>query len=334
MNTMPSDARRQQTLKALPPLRTPTWLRGGHLQTIWAKALREAQPSYRRELHHDRTGQTQVAYDWVDSSKPSAPVVVLFHGLEGSSHSHYARALMSQIEKRNWQGCVAHFRGCGGVPNTAPVAYHCGDSAEIAHMLKVVHQAHPQRPLFAVGVSLGGNALAKYAAEQGNSALCQAAAVISAPVDLPVASTALDQGLSYYLYNPYFLKTLLPKVKAEAPAYSGIDLNSVMHSRSLGDFDNRFTAPVHGFHDRYDYYRQSAAKPLLPEITIPTLLLNARNDPFMPASALPDYADVSAQVYLLQPAEGGHAGFIDSQQGVNLQWLPNTVLRFFELSQD
>jgi predicted alpha/beta-fold hydrolase len=327
---MPSEQQRKQRLAALPPYRSPVWLKGGHAQTIWAKTRLPPAPPYRRQVLTDSTGQTAIPYDWIDSDCADAPLLVLFHGLEGSSHSHYARALMQAVAERGWQGCVAHFRGCGGIANTAPIAYHSGDSAEIGHYLATLRRLHPQRPLYAAGVSLGGNALAKYLGETGDAALCDAAAVISAPVDLPAASVALERGLSRRLYAPYFLHTLLPKVRAEAAQYPPFDLNAVLKSRSLGDFDNAFTAPVHGFADKNDYYRRAAAKPLLRHILKPTLLLNAQNDPFMPAAALPGIHDVSEQVYLHQPPQGGHVGFVSGSGRGHLRWLPETLLAFFE----
>ncbi len=329
---MPSEAARNTLIAALPPLHTPAWLAGGHAQTIWAKTRQPPLPAYRRVLYPDSSGQTQVAGDWVDSPQAEAPLLVLFHGLEGSSHSHYARALMRAVTRRGWAGCVLHFRGCGGVPNTAAVAYHSGDSAEIGHNLALLRRLEPQRPLLAVGVSLGGNALAKYLGEQGDAALCDAAAVVSAPLDLPAAGAALEQGWARRLYTPYFLRTLLPKVAAEAAQYPAADLAAVRRSRHLGDFDDAFTAPVHGFADKHDYYRRAQAKPLLGGIRRPTLLLNARNDPFMPAHALPHAAQVSDAVYLLQPDQGGHVGFVSGPGLGHIDWLPHTLLTFFELS--
>lgn len=329
---MPSEPVRQTLLAQLPPYRSPPWLPGGHLQTLWAKTRQPLRPPYRRELFADSSGQTQVAYDWVDSAHTNTPLVVLFHGLEGSSDSHYARALMHAVRRRGWQGCVVHFRGCGGVPNTAPLAYHSGDSTEIGHYLATLRRVQPQRRLCAAGVSLGGNALAKYLGETGTAALCDAAAVISAPLDLPAAGAALEHGLSRRLYAPYFLRTLLPKVRAETGHYPCFDLQAALRSRSLGDFDHAFTAPVHGFADKDDYYRRAAAKPLLRSIHRPTLVLNAQNDPFMPAAALPSVTDVSEHIHLLQPSHGGHAGFVSGSGTGHIRWLPETVLTFFELN--
>lgn len=302
--------------------RAPWWLPGGHAQTIIPKFVRQPPLAYRRELRSDSTGKTQVAYDWVDGD-PQAPLVVLFHGLEGSSNSHYALALAHAAKRRGWRYVVAHYRSCGGVDNTAPVFYHSGDSAEISFVLSRLQQENPV--LFAVGVSLGGNALAKYLGETPQAA-CTAAAVVSAPLDLPAASIALEQPLARRLYAPYFLNTLIPKARALADTASATQWQCC---RTLTEFDNLFTAPLHGFADAADYYRRASAKPLLRDITTPTLIVNARNDPFMPAAALPTAEDVSSTVTLLQPDSGGHVGFFDAKRSNKLSWLPETVLDFF-----
>ena len=311
----------------LPAYRPPFWLHGGHLQSIWPKLVRIGSPAYRRELLPDSLGATEVAYDFVDGKRPDAPLLMLFHGLEGSSASHYARALMFAAQRHGWHGVVAHFRSCGEVENRAPVFYHSGDSAEVAHMLQLMHSRYPR--IFAVGISLGGNALAKYLAEQGNRAIPQAAAVVSAPLDLTAASHRLERGLSKMLYAPYFLRSLLPKAAACAARFPQIDAATVQAVANLTDFDNAFTAPVHGFADAADYYRRASAKPLLHQIAVPTLILNALNDPFIPAESLPKAGDVSPSVTLLQPEYGGHAGFPGT---ADLDWLPDTVLRYFDLA--
>lgn len=306
-----------------PSPNTPFWLNNGHADTLYAKFLQRPAPGYRRELLPDSTGKTQVAYDFIDSPHPQAPLVVLFHGLEGSSRSHYAVELMHAVRAKGWHGVVAHFRSCGGQTNTAPVFYHLGDSAEIAHTLQTLSARYPK--IYAAGVSLGGNALAKYLGEQGSSALPRAAAVISAPIDAEAAGKRFEHGLTRLLYTRYFLNSLLPKARR-----AGFQTAFASGCRTLGEFDDRFTAPLHGFKDRHDYYRRSACKPWLNRIDTPLLLLNARNDPFLPAAALPTPEDVSPAVTLLQPEHGGHVGFVSRDQGrLNLQWMPQTVLHYF-----
>lgn len=295
----------------LPPL----WLRGGNWETVYAKSLQAAAPPYRRELILDRFGEDLVAYDFVDAADKDAPCVVLLHGLEGSSMSHYAVEMMLAARARGWHGVVAHFRSCGGVASRR--LYHSGDSPEVAHMLNVLAQRYAC--LLVVGVSLGGNVLAKYLGEYGDKALPRAAAVVSSPVRLAAAGDALEKGLPRLLYTPYFLRTLMTKVP-----HSGKRL------LSLAEFDNRFTAPMHGFLDKDDYYARASAMPFLRDVTVPTLLLNARNDPFFPASFLPTREEVSGSVLLLQPKRGGHAGFVSGSGRGHLRWLPENVLRFFE----
>ena len=314
----------------LPEYQCPTWLKmGGHVQTIYPKLLADANITYRRQLFWDSRKQTQVAYDFVDASDKNTPLVVLLHGLEGSSQSHYALALMAAVKQKQWQGVVVHYRGCGGVVNTSDKAYHSGDSLECQWVLQQLRQHYPTQKLFVMGVSLGGNVLAKYLAETGEKALPDAAAVVSAPLDLNMASVALEHGLSKQLYAPYFLRSLLPKALSEQHKHPHLNWAKLQQSRSLKQFDEHYTAPVHGFDNADAYYRLSSAKPLLRQIQIPTLLLNAQNDPFLPANALPQQNDVASCVTLLQPKEGGHVGFVSGSFPGNIQWLPQTVLTFF-----
>ncbi|WP_416191506.1 YheT family hydrolase [Neisseria sp. CCUG12390] len=312
-------------MNLFPPPNTPFWLRNGNAETLFAKALQGKPPVYRRELLPDSTGQTQVAYDFVDAADPDAPLVVLFHGLEGSSRSHYSVELMKAVQSRGWHGVVAHFRGCGGIANTAPVFYHSGDSAEIGFVLNTLAQRYAT--VYAVGVSLGGNALAKYLGEQGDAALPEAAAAVSAPVDLAAAGTRFDKGTTRLLYTRYFLDSLIPKAEAFAHFQTASPLKNC---KTLGDFDDLFTAPLHGFADRHDYYRRSSCKPFLKTVAKPLLLLNAVNDPFLPPEVLPTPADVSDSVTLLQPPHGGHVGFVSKDKGrLNIEWLPRTLLDYF-----
>lgn len=297
------------------PLVSPAWLRNGHTQTLYAKLIQSPTPNYRRELIADSYGEDLVAYDFIDAPNRDAPVVVLFHGLEGSSQSHYAIELMRFVQQRGWHGVVAHFRSCGGI--TSKRLYHSGDTREIEHMLQVLRERYAQ--IYAVGVSLGGNALAKYLGEQGKAAIPRAAAVVSAPIDLNAAAEALAQGVSQRLYIPYFMRTLMLKV----PPKQGFAC------KTLHEFDNAYTAPIHGFRDALDYYTQSQCKPFLRDIVRPTLVINAKNDPFLPAQFLPNIDEVSDNVVLLQPENGGHVGFVSGSGRGHLRWLPENILAFF-----
>lgn len=307
----------------------PSWLRGSHLQTIWpALVLNAPPPRYRREVWPTPDGG-EIAVDHVDG-EANTPLVVLFHGLEGSSHSHYASALMHAVKARGWRGVVPHFRGCGGQANVLRRAYHAGDSAEIDWILQRLAADAPI--MFAAGVSLGGNMLLRYLGEQGAQALPQAAAAISVPLDLAAANTRLDHGFGRHVYTRMFLNTLKPKSLAQLSQHPGLfDAKALIASSTFAEFDNLVTAPLHGYRDVQDYWQRASSKAALKDIMRPTLVLNARNDPFLPASALPDSSQVSRAVTLEQPAHGGHVGFVSGRFPGHLLWLPQRLLAFFDL---
>lgn len=306
----------------------PRWLHGSHADTIWpALCIRQQPPAYRRELWPTPDGG-EIAVDRVDG-QPGAPLVVLFHGLEGSSHSHYAIALMQAVAQRGWHGAVPHFRGCGGIENRQPRAYHAGDSAEIAWILRRL--ADGKTPLFAAGVSLGGNMLLRYLGEQQEQALPLAAAAVSVPLDLQAASTRLDRGLGKWLYTRMFLATLKPKSLRQLQRHPQLfDARALRRARTFSQFDDLVTAPLHGYRDVSDYWTRASSKPLLRQIMRPTLLLNARNDPCLPPSALPHADEVSQAVTLELPDRGGHAGFATGPFPGRLDWLPQRLLGFFD----
>ncbi len=261
----------------------------------------------------------------------NAPLVVLFHGLEGSSRSHYAAALMAALRARGMHGVAVHFRGCGGEPNRLPRAYHSGDAREIDWILRRLREQNSDAPLFAVGVSLGGNALLKWLGETGSgaSAVVDKAAAVSAPVDLMAAGDALGQGFSL-LYARNFLSTLKVKSLEKLHRYPGLyDAARVRAASTLREFDDLVTAPLHGFRNTDDYWTRASSKPGLRNIRVPTLVINARNDPFLPVPALPGPTEVSGAVTLEQPEEGGHVGFVSGAFPGNMDWLPQRVLEFF-----
>lgn len=310
------------------PYRAPWWLPGRHLQTIYpALALRGRPPAYRRERWDTPDGDF-LELDWVDA-QPGRPLVVLFHGLEGNSRSPYAAALMRAIAARGWAGVVPHFRGCGGTPNRLPRAYHSGDAAEIDWILARLHGLG--RPMAAAGVSLGGNALLKWLGTYGDhcAGVVHAAAAVSAPLDLTAAGAALRSGFNR-LYTREFLRTLIPKTLRKTRDFPGrFDEDRIARARDFDTFDDAYTAPAHGFDGVADYWRRASSKPDLPAIRVPTLILNARNDPFLPARHLPHDREVSAHVTLDQPPEGGHVGFVSGPFPGTLRWLPDRLLEFF-----
>jgi len=318
---------------ASPPYRAPRWLAGGHAQTIWPYFLRRPHVPMRRERVDTPDGDFWL-FDWLDApvSNPDAPLVVLFHGLEGSSASHYARALFARLAALGWRGVVPHFRGCADAPNRLPRAYHSGDFEEIAAMLDAVRARAPRDvPVWACGVSLGGSALLNWLGRAGTGARATVAraAAVSAPIDLMAAGQAIDRGLNR-LYASHFLHTLKPKALSMAHRFPGrIDASAVARVRSMWAFDDVVTSRLHGFADTADYWTRASCKPWLASIRVPTLVLNARNDPFVPGESLPGPVEVADDVVLEQPAQGGHVGFMTGPMPGRLDWLPNRLVAFF-----
>lgn len=317
----------------------PIWLPGGNLQTIWpalfARRTQGGLPRYRRE-RWDTPDADFIDVDWLDSdlqapgeeSPPAQlPLIVMFHGLEGSSASHYAQAFADFAASRGAAFAVAHFRGCGGELNRGPRAYHSGDFQEIDWILRRFRSVH-RGPVLAVGVSLGGNAVMRWAGEMGSSAnaVVSAVASVSAPLDLAAGGHAIGTGFNRLVYTRMFLNSMRPKALRKYAQHPGLfDRDALMRAQDLYAFDNVFTAPLHGFRDTEDYWRRASAKPHLPCIDVPALVVNARNDPFVPAWSLPGPKEVSDRVTLWQPAGGGHVGFPQGRPPGNVWAMPQTV---------
>lgn len=320
------------------PYSAPFWLPGGHLQTIYAAALASTPTvNYRRERWELPDGDF-VDVDWAEPTNTEQnspanlptdmPIVTLFHGLEGNSQSNYARALMAATVAKGWRGVVIHFRGCSGEPNRLPRVYYAGDTPEIQLLLSHVREASPQSPIYAAGVSLGANALLKWLGESGEEAkaIISKAVAVSAPMDLAASATALDTGLNRILYTPRFVNSMRPKALAMNERFPGLlDTNKINAAKTIHDIDNAVTAELYGAIDADDYYAKNASKPWLQQIRLPTLILNAKNDPFIPAETLPSTAEVSESVTLEYPETGGHVGFAGRDD-----WLSKRLLAFFQ----
>lgn len=294
--------------------------------------LTEADP---RLIHTGARRWMQDNDQSVLSNASAARALVLFHGLEGSSRSHYAQAIAQHFRARGWIVVIAHFRSCSGFPNRMARAYHSGDAADIDFILQVVRRKAPHALWHAAGVSMGGNAMLKHLGELGSNAtgLLQAVAAISVPLDLAVCGRHLSETwLGKTLYSRYFLRSMKSKIREKANRFPGnIDVLRLSQARTLREFDDAYTAPMHGYKNALDYWTRAASKPYLSKIAVPTLVLNARNDPFVPEASLPGSHDCSPSVLLHQPAEGGHAGFVTGAFPGHLGWLPNRLARFFEL---
>ena len=259
------------------------------------------------------------------------PLLVLFHGLEGSSGSHYSQAFADWGMTNGCDIAVPHFRGCSGTLNLAPRAYHSGDHEEVHHLLtqfKQVVEAQKRPGLLAAGVSLGGNALMRWAGEQGQSAqkIVSAVASICSPLDLSASGKAIGEGFNRQVYTRMFLRTMKPKAMAKLKQHPGLfDAQKLLAAQDLYEFDDVFTAPLHGFKNTEDYWRRASALPHMTNIAVPALALNAQNDPFIPSSSLPTLAKVSANVTLWQPSHGGHVGFPKGAIPGHLKAMPHAV---------
>jgi hypothetical protein len=322
-----------QSAAVAPTFRAPWWLPGGNAQTIWPALCSRTGDGPPLVFERERWDTPDGDFIDVDFLSPSAgpadaPLLVLFHGLEGSSQSHYAQAFGRWARGQGWRYAVPHFRGCSGELNRAPRAYHSGDFEEIGWVLQRL-RARSRAPVRGVGVSLGGNALLRWAEEAGHSAAAtaQAVAAISSPIDLAAGGRAIGAGFNRLVYTRMFLRSMKPKALAKLAQHPGLfDRQRLLAARDLYEFDNVFTAPLHGFRDTDDYWLRGSAQPHLHRIRIPALVLNARNDPFVPGRHLPHQGDVGPFVTLWQPAHGGHVGFPAGRFPGHVQSLPLAVM--------
>lgn len=317
----------------------PWWLPGGDLQTIWASlyARRRFGPAlaFRRErwitpdMDFIDVDMADAAADAIDpaASPEQRTLLVLFHGLEGSSASHYAEAFGDFARAHGMVYAVPHFRGCSGELNLAPRAYHSGDFLEVGWILRRMRAWHAG-PVVAVGVSLGGNALLRWAQEMGDEArqYVDAIASVCAPLDLMAGGRALGQGFNRMVYGGMFLRSMKPKALRKLAQHPGLfDREALLAARDIQAFDDVFTAPLHGYKGVDDYWTRASAKPHLRALRVPTLVANARNDPFVPQASLPGPQDVGSDVVLWQPATGGHVGFPDGQWPGHVRAMPEAV---------
>lgn len=312
----------------------PWWLPGGNLQTIWpalySRRVFGPHPEYTRQ-RWTAPDSDFIDVDWLVPTAPmlpsARPLVVLFHGLEGTSRSQYAEAFADFAHAQGLAYAVAHFRGCSGELNLGPRAYHSGDFEEIDWILRRFRQQHTG-PIVVVGISLGGNALLRWAEEMGAQAgqVVSGVAAVCSPIDLAAGGYAIGRGFNRLVYTRMFLNTMKPKALRKLAQHPGLfDVDALRAARDLYEFDNVFTAPLHGFKSTEDYWARASAKPQLASIQIPALLVNARNDPFVPAWCLPSQRDVGEHVTLWQPAHGGHVGFPHGPVPGHVRTMPDAV---------
>lgn len=300
--------------------RRPWWLFSGHMETIASLYERNQESFENRVIPTPEGDEILLSYVMGDEKMP---LLTLFHGLEGCAQSHTIRLLASYFIAQGWTVAVPHFRSCGHM-NRLPRAYHAADGAEVRWMLNWCRAAFVRPYTFAAGVSLGGNALIRCLDSTDETESCCAAATVSAPLDLTAAAYHLNSGFPHLLYGRHFLKLLRAKVLVKAARYPSIcDLKKLRRARTIGDFDELYTAPVHGFSSAQAYWRRASAYTALLRMKTPLLCINAQNDPMVPVASLPVKA--SSAVSFCRPRHGGHGAFF----GKPANWLAATMGDFF-----
>ena len=260
--------------------------------------------------------------DWLDAI-PSAPLLLVLHGLEGDVTSHYVAGLVQEAAKRGWGAVALSFRSCSGEPNRLPRFYHSGDTGDLDTVIRLVIDRRPDVRMAAAGISIGGNVLLKWLGERGRDAPRQfaGAVAISTPYDLTACARALDRGFARAVYTANFLRSLKAKVRQKARVYPGfVDVPAVLRARTFAEYDRIVTAPLHGFTDERDYWTRASSRPYLPRVRRPALLINARDDPFVPPESLPDPRSLPPEMEIEFSEQGGHAGFLQGPPWAVESW--------------
>lgn len=310
------------------------WLPGPHAQTLGARILRTRRGvSFRRERVELPDGDF-LDLDWPvadgcrDAPDP-APLVVVLHGLEGSARSTYAVEAYRALARVRLAAVGLNFRSCSGELNRLPRLYHSGDTGDLAYVLGLLRRRFPERRIGALGFSLGGNVLLKFLSESSDG-VPSAAAAVSVPYDLGAGADHIERGFGR-LYRRYLVRKLQRKVRAKALTLRGrVDVARVIAARTFRDFDGAGTAPLHGFRDADDYYARSSSRHSLADIRVPTLLVHALDDPFLPAVAVPSGTTIASNACLRSAvvAHGGHVGFVAGSPWRPVFWAEQRAARF------
>lgn len=306
------------------------WLRNRHLQTLFASRVR-ARPKVAitwEEIATDDGDFFEVAW----TADQGGPVAQIVHGLEGSVHSSYASGIAAALSARGFTVAVQHFRGCGNAINRLDRTYHAGDTGDINHFSNVINTRWPAREHVVVGYSLGGNQVLKWLGEQGDNAPVACAVAVSVPFDLFASAAALESGFSR-LYQRHLVRELHDKVsrKFARHAHPPVALDAVSPASSFTEFDDRITAPLHGFASAQDYYSRCSSRAFLKHIGVPTLLLQAEDDPFLEPRGLPRADELSPHITFELSDAGGHVGFVGTRGWLLPHyWLESRIPQYLE----
>jgi predicted alpha/beta-fold hydrolase len=291
------------------------WLPGPHLPTIWGKMARKRPPVHDRLQRIVTPDGDHVTLVRMGKVTAGVPHLFILHGLEGKITAKYAHGMLDEARKLGWSGDMLMFRSCDGEVNSARRFYHSGETTDLDFIVRGMIAEHPDVQLMMCGVSLGGNVLLKWLGEQGANAPAQVkrAAAVSVPYDLEAGARLMENGFAR-VYVRHFLATLVAKTIKKLERYPDLcDVAKLRASRTFFDFDDLLTGPVHGFKGAHDYYQRSSSIRFLDAIRVPTLLMNAWNDPFLPQSVLTTVREIATQnqqLFIDFPATGGHVGWV------------------------
>jgi len=303
------------------------WLPGAHLQTLFPVAFRNRRPPPLQRERLELEDGDFLDIDWTEAQ--TGPLVLLLHGLEGSLESHYVAGLLNALSHSGFHAGLLYFRGCSGAPNRLARSYHSGDTADLDTVLVRLAKRQPRRPVYVVGISLGGNVLLKWLGENPGQSLVHKAVAVSVPFDLNNAAIRLDRGFSR-LYQSHLLRRLRRSTRRKAARMQlPVDVDHLHELRSFRDFDDKVTAPLHGFDGVDDYYKRSSSRPFIRRIDTNTLILHALDDPFMTPAAIPAADELGPGVRLEVSGGGGHVGFVSGTWPWRPSyWIDQRVCRF------
>ncbi|MGJ8680470.1 hydrolase [Paraglaciecola sp.] len=310
----------------------PWWAKNRHLQTIFPRFLQKrAKLNYRKEKLQLPDGDF-VNLIWAGDIKSSNGLITLFHGLEGSIRSHYTNDMAANLVRQGYAVVLMHFRGCGGEANLKPRAYHSGETEDAWYFLNWLEKQFPETRKAAIGFSLGANMLLKLLSEQPKQKILQAAMAISVPFQLDVCSTNINQGFSR-IYQGYLLKSMINNLllKMRSIDYKNllkVNETQIKQFKSFREFDQHITAPLHGYEDAADYYKKCSSANFLQNISTPTLVVHAKDDPFMHETIVPNANELSPSVGLEVSEKGGHVGFLQGTPWRPKIWMHQRANRF------
>lgn len=303
-----------------PAFKPAWWLPGPHLQTLWNPLCRQPAVLERQRERLWLEDGDFLDLDWHGPHQAAAPLVLVLHGLTGSSSSLYVLGVQQALAAQGWASVALNWRGCSGEPNLLPRGYHSGASEDLAETIRHLRAQRPMAPLYAVGYSLGGNVLLKYLGESGADSQLQGAAAVSVPFRLDHCADRIDQGFSR-VYQNHFMREMIAYVKDKQRlfAHQGqTDRLSTLEQlgpldgmRTFWDFDGRITAPLHGYADAEDYYRRASSRFFLGRIETPSLIIQAADDPFVFRHSLPEASELAPCIDFELHEHGGHVGFVD-----------------------